>query len=161
MFTLDRLTHNLKDTVDYLADGWQELWNKTRNAITHFTPGHDESANQALAINSSRWGVLSAELCETDNTVEVLLEAPGMNSKDFEVRVEHQALHVRGSRQYSSDRKEGHYHITERAYGSFERIIPLPCEVDENEARASYRNGVLELILPKHKALQPRKIVVS
>lgn len=161
MSTLDRLTNNFRETVDYLADGWQELWNKTRNAITRFTPQHDEATNKNLATNSSRWGVLSAELRETDKAIEVLLEAPGMNCNDFEVKVEHQALHVRGSKQYASDRKEGHYHITERAYGSFERIIPLPCEVDESDARATYKNGVLELVLPKHKASQPRKILVS
>ena len=158
MSTLDRLTNNFKDTVDYLADGWQELWNRARNAITHFTPHTDTANNPA---NTSRWGVLSAELRETENEVEILMEAPGMSSKDFDIRVEQQSLHIRGSKQFAADRTEGHYHITERAYGSFERVIPLPCEVDEGEAKATYSRGVLELVLPKHKALQPRKITVG
>ncbi len=161
MSTLDRLTNNFRDTVDYLADGWQELWHKTRNAITHFTPSQADASKHPEMPNSSRWGVLSAELYETDKSVEVLLEAPGMNSKDFEVKIEHQSLHVRGSRQYAATHKHGHYHITERAYGSFERVIPLPCEVDEEGAKATYKKGVLELVLPKHKNLQPRKIQVS
>ncbi len=160
MSALERLSSNFRDTVDYLADGWQELWNKTRNAITRFTPAREESVNQVLATSASRWGVLSAELRETDSAVEVLLEAPGMDSKDFEIRVDHRALHIRGSKHYAKDRTEGHYHITERAYGSFERIIPLPCEVDESAAKATYRKGVLQLELPKLKSAQPRRIEV-
>ena len=159
MSTLDRLTSNFRDTVDYLADGWQELWNRARNAITHFTPqGHNGSNHPA---KTGRWGVLSVELRETESEVEILMEAPGMSSKDFDIRVEEQSLHIRGSKHFADERTEGHYHITERAYGSFERVIPLPCDVDENEAKASYTRGVLELTLPKHKALQPRKIEVG
>ena len=157
MSTLDRLTNNFRDTVDYLADGWRELWTNTRTAITRFNP--QESASQTLATNAIRWGVLSAELRETTEAIEVELEAP--DAKNFEVKVEHKALHIRGSKQFSNDRNEGHYHITERAYGSFERVIPLPCEVDEEQAKATYKKGVLELVLPKHRALQPRKIVVA
>jgi HSP20 family protein len=161
MSKLDRLTNNFRDTVDYLAEGWQELWNNTRNAITRFTPHGRQSADKAIVTGTTRWGVLSAELRETDKALEVELEAPGMDAGNFEVRVAHQALHIRGSRQYSNDRNEGHYHITERAYGSFERIIPLPCQVDEEQAKATYRKGVLAMVLPKHETQQPRKIVVA
>ena len=58
------------------------------------------------------------------------------------------------------DSDEGRYHVTERAYGFFERILPLPTEVDDADARASYRKGVLTVTLPKHKNVVARKIDV-
>jgi len=160
MSAIDRFTHNMKETVDYLAEGWQELWRKARSAITRFTP-NDAADNHPLNVNASHWGVMSAELRETENTLEILLEAPGMVPADFDIQIDHESLHIRGSKHYASDRKSGRYHITERAYGSFERTIPLPCQVEEESASASYKNGVLELTLQKHKSLKPRRIKVQ
>lgn len=160
MSALDRLTSNLRETVDQLAEGWQELWQKARNAITRFTP-QDRTDTHPLNVSGSHWGVMSAELRETDDRIEILLEAPGMEPGDFNIQVDKQALLVRGSKHYASDRKEGRYHITERAYGSFERVIPLPCPVDEASATAHYKKGVLEINLTKHPSLQPRRIKVS
>ena len=159
MATFDKLTHNLRDTVDHLAEGWQEIWQQARNAITRFTPGQDE--NHPLTRTSSRWGVLSAEVRETEDAIEVLLEAPGMNPEDFDIQVNRDQLLIRGSKQYASDRKEGRFHVTERAYGRFERLIPLPVEVDEDKASAHYRKGVLELTLHKHASATPRRIAVN
>jgi len=160
MSALDRLTHNFRDTVDHLAEGWQELWRKARSAITRFTP-NDPTDNHPLTSSASQWGVMSAELRETDDTLEILLEAPGMEPDNFDIRIDQQSLRIRGSKLYSNDRKSGRYHITERAYGSFERNIPLPCPVEESSATAKYRNGVLELALQKHKSLQPRRIKIQ
>ena len=161
MSTFDRISNNLRDTVDHLAEGWQEMWNKARNAITRFTPTGKETENHPLTLNSSRWGVLSAEMRETDDSLEIRLEAPGMDPSDFDIRVDHQSLHIRGSKQYESDREDGRFHITERAYGSFERVIPLPCQVEDDSAVAKYKKGVLELELQKHKSLKPRRITVE
>lgn len=160
MSTLDRLTSNLRDTVDHLAEGWQELWQKARNAITRFSPAKEDD-DHPLGRHSSRWGVLSAEVRETGDSVEVFLEAPGMDPDDFDIQVIRDQLLVRGSKQYASDRKEGRFHVTERAYGSFERLIPLPVEVDEAGASAHYRKGVLELTLKKHASATPRRIAVN
>ncbi len=159
MSTFDRITNNLRDTADYLADGWQELWSKARNAITRFTPAQHE--DHPLATTASRWGVLSAELRETGDSLEIMLEAPGMESQDFQISVQNQSLHIIGRKHLHQDRKEGHYYITERAYGQFERIIPLPCQVDSEAAGASYKRGVLELTLPKQKSAQLRRITVE
>lgn len=78
--------------------------------------------------------MLSLERRETDNAVEFLMEEPGMSSKDFDIRVEQQFVPIRGAKQFADDRTEGHFHLTEREYGGFERVIPLPCEVDEGGA---------------------------
>ena len=156
---LDRITHNLKETVDHLAEGWQEFWHKARAALTHYTPTEDDT--EPPSAQSSRWGVLSADMRELDDKVEIQIEAPGMDASDFDISVDHQLLRIRGKKHFENERKEGRFVITERAYGSFERAIPLPFEVDESSANASYRKGVLAVTLNKHASAQPRRIVVQ
>ena len=160
MSTLDKISHNLRDTVDQLAEGWQEFWQRARSAIIRFTPTENHEAHP-LGRTGGRWGVLTAELRETNDSIEVHLEAPGMNAADFDIQVHNQSLRIRGSKSFSDNREEGHYHITERAYGRFERIIPLPAEVDDKTAVAHYNKGVLELSIKKHASAQPRRITVE
>ncbi len=158
MASWDHIAHNVRDTLDHVAEGWQELWQKARHAITPFTPSGDSST---LPAKRTSWGVLSAEMKETENALQLSIEAPGMESGDFNVRVEGQVVYVSGTKSYSSQRDEGHFHITERAYGSFQRAIALPCDVDDAKSEASYKHGVLEISLPKTRAAQPRRIAVT
>lgn len=160
MSRFEEFAHNLRESLDGLSEGWQDLWHKARNAVTRFTPFQDDAgATIPSAAHTSRWGVMSAELSETDQTLEVDLEAPGMKSADFDIRVDGRYLSISGRKHYESDRKEGRYHITERAYGSFERVIPLPCEVDVG--KATYKEGVLHVSLPKLEQDHARRIKVE
>lgn len=160
MSRFEELTHSLRESLDGLAEGWQDLWHKARNSVTRFTPFRDEEGERHPdPVHVSRWGVMSAELQETDDALEVQLEAPGMSAGDFDIRVDGRYLSIRGRKHYRSDRTEGRFHISERAYGSFERSIPLPCEVDVG--KASYRDGVLVVTLPKVAAEKVRRITVE
>ncbi|HIG41706.1 MAG: Hsp20/alpha crystallin family protein [bacterium] len=162
MSTFDNLSHNLRDTLGNISDGWQHLWQKARNSITYFAPSKENDQKDVIpATQSVRWGVLSADVKETDNNIEVQLESPGMSPDDFEIKIDHQALIVRGTKNYQSDRKEGRFHVTERAYGSFERLIPLPCLVDEDRATAKYKGGVLHVSLHKRQGAKVRRIPVA
>ncbi len=161
MSLFNQMSHNIRDTVDNISDGWQHLWNKARNAITHFTPVADEHGGVPEHHGTSQWGVLSADVRETSDAIEVLLEAPGMEVSDFDITVRDQSLIVNGTKRYSNERKEGHYHITERAYGSFQRVLPLPKAVDESKAKAKYTNGVLSIKLPTTESTSFRRIEVE
>jgi HSP20 family protein len=114
-----------------------------------------------MAVRSAGWGVLAAEVFDDDDTVVVRLEAPGMDKGDFELQVMEDALVVRGEKQLERERTEGRYHVTERAYGRFERTIPLPDEVEGNQAQASYTNGVLRVELPKVASRRRKTIKVQ
>ena len=70
-------------------------------------------------------------------------------------------LVVSGQKKVEREKTEGRYHVLERAYGHFERAIPLPEEVVDDEATAKYRRGVLEVVLPKSSASRRRKIEVK
>ncbi|MDG4867668.1 Hsp20/alpha crystallin family protein [Guyparkeria sp. 1SP6A2] len=77
------------------------------------------------------------------------LEAPGLKREDFEVEVLDDHLRVAGEKRSERHDHRGRYHVTECAYGQFERLIPLPEPVKADSARASYRDGVLQITLDK------------
>ncbi|MGE5153366.1 MAG: Hsp20/alpha crystallin family protein [Bdellovibrio bacteriovorus] len=155
MSTLHQLREGLNEAWDNLMDGWQRLYRRAAGAITRFTPGREvpgeatDREGGGLALRSTGWGLLASEVFDDEDRVVVRLEAPGMEKGDFDLQIERDRLRVRGEKQVESEHTEGRYHVTECAYGRFERIIPLPDEVEADRAKASYRNGVLRVELPK------------
>ena len=97
------------------------------------------------------------DVTETDKEVTVCAEIPGVEAKDIDVSVEDDVLTVKGEKKYEREENEKGQHRMERSYGSFERAIPLPVEVDEAKAKAEFKNGVLRLTLPKRPGAQTRR----
>jgi len=89
----------------------------------------------------------SVEVVETDKDVRIAAELPGMDEKDVEISVTDDVLTIRGEKKAEIDDKDRHF--SERYYGRFERSIPLPFEVEDDRAEASFENGVLTVTLPK------------
>ncbi len=91
-----------------------------------------------------------ADVHETPTEVIVSAEIPGLESKeDVNIIVHDNYLHLSGKVERTDEQKNGNVHRTERLYGQFVRNIPLPTNVDESSAKASYRNGVLEVRIEK------------
>jgi len=97
------------------------------------------------------------DVTETDKDVKVCAEIPGVDAKDIDVSVEDGTLRIRGEKKYEREENEKGQYRMERSYGSFERAIPLPVEVDEAKAKAEFKNGVLRLTLPKRPGAQSRR----
>lgn len=89
----------------------------------------------------------SVELSETDHEVRVSAEMPGMTDKDVDLTLDNGVLVLRGERKSETEDKERGY--SERYYGRFERRIGLPSNVDEQSAKAEFRDGVLTVTLAK------------
>lgn len=163
MSTLQQVKQGLNEAWESLADGWQRLYRRASGAITRFTPGSGRDGDSAwthgeLAARSAGWGVLTAEVFDDDERIVVRLEAPGLDGEDFEVHVENDYLVISGEKHLERESKHGRYHVTECAYGRFERAVPLPAEVQADDATASYRKGVLRVELPK-AATHRRRII--
>lgn len=94
-------------------------------------------------------GFAQMDVSETDKTIEVTIDVPGMDEKDLEVTLKGDHLIISGERKTESEKEEKDFHRIERAYGRFERRFLLPCEVKENEVRGGVRQGVLVVTLPK------------
>lgn len=162
MSTLQQIKSGVSQAWDTLVDGWQQLYRRAASAITRFTRGEgSEEEQQELALRSAGWGMLPAEVFDDDEKVVVRIEAPGMESDDFDIQVVENYLVISGQKKVERESTEGRYHILERAYGRFERAIPLPEEVVADEASARYRRGVLEVELPKSSASRRRRIEVK
>jgi len=100
------------------------------------------------------WGL---DLDETDKEVTVRVEAPGFEANDFDLQVQNNRLVVKAEKKHEEDGKHG----TSYRYGSFRRIVSLPPGLDAEHVDASYRNGVLEVHLPKTEQVQGKRIAVK
>jgi HSP20 family protein len=101
------------------------------------------------------------DIYETDDALVMKAELPGFSKDDIHIEMKENTLVIRGERRREDEVKEGSYHRTERVYGAFQRSFLLPTTVDQEKVRASYKDGVLELRLPKVQAAQPKRIAVS
>ena len=150
MSTLEEIRSGLERAWDNVADGWRDLTERAGQALTRFTPKHPtqalESAEDQTARAGARWGLLAAEVRDVGDALEVRLEAPGMEAGDFALEVQGSSLVVRGEKRVEREEKRGHYHLMERAYGTFQRAIRLPVDVDDAKAVARYDKGVLEVL---------------
>lgn len=103
----------------------------------------------------------SLEVKEDENQFLLHLDAPGMERKDLDISVTGNTLTVKGERKEEENRKGKGYFYSERRYGSFQRSVELPVEVDADKVAANYKDGVLELVLPKSEKAKPKQIKVD
>ncbi|WP_404783205.1 Hsp20/alpha crystallin family protein [Altericista sp. CCNU0014] len=91
----------------------------------------------------------AAELQETSDAIHLKLEIPGMNVKDIDVQVSAEAVSISGERKEETKTEENGLTRTEFRYGQFQRVIPLPARVQNTDVKAEYKDGILQLKLPK------------
>jgi HSP20 family protein len=101
------------------------------------------------------------DIAENNGNIEVKAELPGMNKEDIKVTVKDNVLSLSGERKQEKETKEKTYHRIERYYGSFCRNIQLPESVEADKVKATYKDGVLNIVLPKPETAKPRKIDVD
>ena len=107
--------------------------------------------------------VPALEMTETKKAYKITAEVPGMEAGDLEVSVEGDMLRIAGEKKTERDEDEKGYRISERTYGSFERMVRLPAAADDGKIKAKYRQGVLTVTIPKdgQAAERVRRIAVD
>jgi len=103
----------------------------------------------------------SLDVSETKADIVVKAEVPGMDAKDIDISLANDVLTIKGKKEQEKEEKEENYHRIERSYGSFARSIRLPREVQSDRIKASYKNGVLKITLPKSEEAKEIKIKVE
>ncbi len=101
------------------------------------------------------------DLYDDKEDLVVRAEIPGANEKDIDVSLEDGILSIKGERKLENEDKKDSYYRIERSYGSFSRSFKLPVEVKTGDARASYKNGILEIRIPKEEKAKPKKIEIN
>ncbi len=137
--TLWRPLQDLKREMDRI---WQEFFGKT------YLTEKWEGIEWAPAVDVS----------ETDDAVIVKVDLPGVNPEDMEISLTDNVLVIKGEKKKEEEEKKENFYRMERFYGSFMRAIHLPCEINEEKIQATYKNGVLKIVLPK-KPEEKKKVI--
>lgn len=164
---LDELKNGLSSAWGAVADGWRHLKESATGALTHFKPEDVSQLPLATDVDdkfyfpSAGWGMLAGNVFEDDKKVVVRIEIPGMDKDRLNLEVSNGVLTVSGEKRFERERSEGRYRTFQCAYGSFQRNIPLPTAVITDKAKATYRDGVLRVEMPKQTLEKPRCIDVE
>ncbi|MEM7715750.1 MAG: Hsp20/alpha crystallin family protein [Cyanobacteria bacterium P01_A01_bin.68] len=128
------------------------------------------------ALTSDNWGdfsnlskVPAAELIETDDALHLKLEVPGMSAKDLDIQVMADRVAISGERKSETKSEEdgrtrlseGVSFRTEFRYGKFQRVIPLPARIQNTNVTADYKDGILNLTLPKSEEEKNKVVKVN
>jgi HSP20 family protein len=113
----------------------------------------------------SRAGALtpSIDVSESEGELKIDVDLPGVEEKDVDVAIADNVLTIKGEKKAEREEKKKDFQLVERSYGSFSRSLTLPFAVDPDKAKATFKNGVLSISLPKPPEVQAKakKIAIS
>jgi HSP20 family protein len=136
---------------------WQELNTVQRQ----FNRLFDEAMLPATFVEKTFPKVPAAELQETEDAIHLKLEVPGMEAKDLDVQVTEKAVYISGERKSEAKTEEKGTTKSEFYYGKFERVIPLPARIQNTNVTADYKDGILNLTLPKTEQEKHKVVKVN
>jgi HSP20 family protein len=119
-------------------------------------PGHE--GNGGGSVGS--W-LPAVDVYENDQALVFKAELPGFSKDDVHVELKDNVLTLKGERKREVEVKEEQYHRMERSHGTFQRSFALPIGVEAEKAEATFKDGVLELTLPKAEVAKPKRIGIS
>ncbi|MGE0468531.1 MAG: Heat shock protein, Hsp20 family [Candidatus Nitrospira kreftii] len=103
----------------------------------------------------------SVDISETEGEYQIKAEIPDVKKEDVKVTLEDGVLTIQGERKHEKEEKGKKYHRIERSYGSFVRTFSLPDVIDDDKVKAEFKDGVLNLHLPKSEKAKPKAIEVK
>ena len=140
---------NLRDEIDHLFDNFfEDPW--------HLRPF--ETLNNSLSGFMPR-----LDVNENDKEIRITVELPGMDEKDVQVALGNGVLTINGEKKAENKEKGNGFYRSERSYGSFQRQLSIPVEVNEDNVSALFKNGVLTVSLPKQQVFNSttKKITIK
>lgn len=120
-----------------------------------FRPWSPLAAAPGAAPGPGTWSP-QVDVTRHGDEIVVCADVPGMKREDLHAEVREDRLILQGERRQEHQAEEGGVYRRERGYGRFERTIPLPQGIDPEQARASFRDGVLEIRMPLPRPVEPR-----
>jgi HSP20 family protein len=101
------------------------------------------------------------DIFERQEHLVIRAEVPGVQKDDMDVRIENGVLTLHGERKQETDIKEENAHRIERTFGAFTRSFALPTTVDATKVTATYKDGVLEITVPKAETAKPKMVEIT
>ncbi len=137
-------------------------WNPYRNLVSlpneldRFFDDFNFGLNHTDAVWQPR-----VDLTETENNYELVAEIPGLSKEDINLSLEKNVLKISGEKKSETEANEKDYRRIERAYGRFERSFTLPENVKRELIKASYKDGLLRVEIPKSEKVVPKQIAIN
>jgi HSP20 family protein len=128
------------------------------NRIFGRLPSRSASDNEMLAV--ADW-MPSVDISETDAAYLIKGEIPGVNKEDVKVTIQDGMLTIQGERKQEKEEKNKKFHRVECSYGNFMRSFRVPDDADESGVKAEFKDGMLNVTLPKSEKAKPKSINVS
>ncbi len=101
------------------------------------------------------------DIVERENDVVIKIDLPDVNQNEIDIRVEESTLIIQGERKFIKESAGEKYIQIERPYGTFRRTFTVPRRIDQEGIKASYKDGVLRVVLPKRQEMAPKQVVVE
>jgi HSP20 family protein len=130
-----------------------------RDDVNRMLAGNLEG-DDGSSVVTSRWAP-AVDIKEEPDRFVIHADVPGVDPKDIEVTLDNGTLTIRGERKLETEEGEKDYRRVERLYGRFYRRFALPDTADPEKVKATGKNGVLEILIPKQAAVQPKRIEVA
>lgn len=134
-----------------------QLFNRTIQEMRHDLNRRWEEPGSAT---TSFWSP-PVNIRETSDELHLSVDLPGVQRADISLHVEGNTLYLKGERRWESEAQEGEFHRIEKAYGHFERTFLLPAGVQREQLKATLKDGVLTLRLPKSEDLKRKAIDIQ
>ena len=103
----------------------------------------------------------TVDVFEDAGAIVIKADLPGVKQEDIDIEMNGDTLTIRGERKFEDEARRDNYVRVERQYGAFQRAFTIGTPVEPEGVKATYRNGVLELTIPKAEAGKPKKVQVS
>lgn len=139
----------------YSSDPFRSLQQQMDDLLSNFSLEWHNGGRPAAE------GRPSLDLSETGDAILVSVDLPGIKPEDVDVQVRGNDLQISGERREEKEEKGKTWHRTERHVGTFARSLTLPCDVQAEKVTAEFRDGVLNITLPKAEQSRTRKIAVT
>ncbi|MCL7489273.1 MAG: Hsp20/alpha crystallin family protein [Desulfobulbaceae bacterium] len=91
----------------------------------------------------------------TEKEYSITVEVPGVDEKDVKVEITNNTMTIRGEKKQEKEEKDKNYYRVERSYGSFQRVLSLPEDADQENVKATFKKGVLTIKMPKKQLPKP------
>src|SRR5436309_11803978 len=144
--------------------GWMEGWEGYRDVQSDVNRLFDSFFGRPSAVvtgTGSRVWMPALDMYETKDDLILTFELPGVREKDVSLSITGDLLTLKGERAFDQELKDDNYHHVERVFGKFERTVQLPMPVQADRVKATYRDGVLEVRLPKAEEGKPKEIKID
>ncbi|BAZ23207.1 heat shock protein Hsp20 [Kalymmatonema gypsitolerans NIES-4073] len=136
---------------------WQEMNSLQRQMNSLF----DDMLVPSASVERNFPRIPAAELQETAEAIHLKLELPGIEAKDLDVQVTQNAISIKGERKSETKTEEKGVTRSEFHYGKFQRVIPLPARIQNTNVTAEYKDGILNLTLPKAEEEKNKVVKVN